>query len=243
MSENQNVSTAFPFPPRHYKLFTKENLELLKSDTSSNDEQLRYLLPPKPPISDDFVTFGRTWSLKNKEPPLKESGVEEVFDSKIDPKSELIRIFDLVVDQYLSILDKLADQPGDFGPHVLKLQMFLANMAYIINSYRPNQAMDTLKHILLSKKQESVDARKKLFSTKQEIKENISSSKAHALNLLMRVKHEVSESFITDTSYSLSQPETLKMPGDSRKSLSEEPDKSKSFGASWTTLFNKSKLQ
>ncbi|OMJ19381.1 Mediator of RNA polymerase II transcription subunit 7 [Smittium culicis] len=65
MTDNQNISTAFPFPPAHYKHFTQENINLVKSDSFHSSEKLNiltYLSPPAPPTSDEYAIFGRTWS-------------------------------------------------------------------------------------------------------------------------------------------------------------------------------------
>ncbi|QSL67019.1 hypothetical protein MERGE_001406 [Pneumocystis wakefieldiae] len=151
------LSSTFPPPPRHYKLFTKENLEAFKEKKYDSICDLRdpdvgdaadtcgpklerFFTPPKAPTKGSYRCFHEKWKIPDELPSLSDFGIQELFDSSKGPLCAQKRIDELkkmLKSLLLNFLELFAEK-------VEHIQIILLNMHHLINEYRPHQARHTL---------------------------------------------------------------------------------------------------
>lgn len=170
MAEQAAMAAPFPAPPPFYKHFTKQNLARLKqirkeagiTDSATaerNDEktdvdilslppELRYLVPPDPPINGKFSSFGTSIDLNAPEPTLQEAGIEQLYPAdanvRLNPQPQLIALARSLLTTFLSLTGILAQDPVLYEDRATDLQTIMYNMHDLINQYRPHQARESL---------------------------------------------------------------------------------------------------
>lgn len=81
-------SSFFPSPPAYYKRYTTANLALDSSEylTTAGDEAVS-AAELQPPNLDwvkergHYTVFGQTWPIEDQEQTLRDTGLQELFDS------------------------------------------------------------------------------------------------------------------------------------------------------------------
>ena len=173
MAEKAHSKAPFPLPPPFYKHFTKDNIaqlrQIRKENTSSqqNDHDetsptgqskdlditalpadLRYLVPPPPPVDGKWRTFGAQHDLHAPDPSLEDAGIEVLYQSdpsvKLNPQSQLLSMARSLLTTFLALTGALSEDPVEYLDPVTNLKTIVTNMHDLINQYRPHQARETL---------------------------------------------------------------------------------------------------
>ncbi|CAG8685816.1 20967_t:CDS:2, partial [Gigaspora rosea] len=165
---SQNVSSPFPLPPEFYKRYTDENLDKLKrikehgieaftnaGDTLPQDFDIFDLEPPKPITKDFYTMFNEAWPVVDRMRTLEETDLQQLYP-KGEIASELKKLNNSVVFNFVELLDILVKDP-DRGPDKCEqIKLLLINMKFLLNEYRPHQARETLQLIM----KEQIEQRK-----------------------------------------------------------------------------------
>ncbi|KAI9886101.1 MAG: adenylosuccinase ade13 [Watsoniomyces obsoletus] len=178
------LSSAFPAPPPFWKHFTTENVARVKEiqqQSGVNDEEenvddnipteLRYLIPPKPPISGTYRSFGATYNVVDTLPSLEEQGIEQLYPSPSDPDSVntdatqsewthdrafyLQKIAKSLLLNFMELVGVLSVDPSQYGKKVEDLRTLFINAHHLLNEYRPHQARETLIQMMQQQLQRS----------------------------------------------------------------------------------------
>jgi hypothetical protein len=94
-------STAFPLPPRYYKLYTDENLKIWNE--TENKSILNFDLAPPTVISGTYTVFGQTLSTSTEDKSFKTFGVK-MIQTILDKKEELKVLVDSLMATFLELL-------------------------------------------------------------------------------------------------------------------------------------------
>ncbi|BFZ54983.1 hypothetical protein PYCC9005_002021 [Savitreella phatthalungensis] len=102
MTDTQDISGAFPPPPSHYTLFTSANVAAHKAG-ELDETTAAYFHPPQIP-KESYTLFGQTWPVVDRIASLQESGIEQLFDDRVDvaenakslARSLLLKFLDIV---------------------------------------------------------------------------------------------------------------------------------------------------
>jgi hypothetical protein len=94
-------STAFPLPPRYYKLYTDENLKIWNE--TEDRSTLNYNLAPPTAIKGTYTVFGQSLSTSTKDTSFKTFGVE-MIETMLDKKEELKVLVDSLMATFLELL-------------------------------------------------------------------------------------------------------------------------------------------
>ncbi|WPH02620.1 Hypothetical protein R9X50_00548500 [Acrodontium crateriforme] len=159
MAEQTTASASpFPLPPPFYNNFTPANRKQLQQLQSSNTStldplslptELRYLLPPAPPTTGRYRTFGTEIDHHAATPTLADAGIEQLFptpndNEPLNPQPHLIALSRSLLATFLALSGTLAQDPTQFEPHTREMQTLVFNLHDLINRYRPHQARETL---------------------------------------------------------------------------------------------------
>ncbi|KAF2136333.1 uncharacterized protein K452DRAFT_237669 [Aplosporella prunicola CBS 121167] len=204
--ENQDniLSATFPAPPPFYKHFTPENRARLKElqdaakakGTSAGEEsqqsegdaiklpdlpaELRYLVPPEPPTSGKYRSFGDHYDINEPLPSLKDMGIEQLYPSAPETETPaspssgagtqsqwthdrafyLKKMTQSLLLNFLEFVGVLSINPGLWHDKFQDIETLLLNCHHLINEYRPHQARATLITMMedqLNKKREEVE--------------------------------------------------------------------------------------
>ncbi|KAK7534863.1 mediator of RNA polymerase II transcription subunit 7 [Phyllosticta citribraziliensis] len=198
------LSTQWPAPPPFWKHFTPENRARLKElqeashgeDTlmtgsedahKTNDlkpsdlpPELRYLVPPAPPASGKYRSFGDQYDINAQLPSLKDMGMEQLYPSPAEPispsgtttsqqtldrASYLKRMTQSLLLNFLEYVGLLSINPSEWANKFKDLDTLLVNCHSLINEYRPHQARASLIMMMedqLRRKREEVEGVKKM---------------------------------------------------------------------------------
>jgi mediator of RNA polymerase II transcription subunit 7 len=110
----QDLTTAFPLPPAHFKTFTDEAW----ADFTSRDSSFSgnpYFIPPVP-IDGKYIVFGREEQLRFTLPTLEELQIEPLdFESNenADKKQVLKTINRQLKSTFIDLLDTLINNPSN----------------------------------------------------------------------------------------------------------------------------------
>ncbi|MCJ1300769.1 Mediator of RNA polymerase II transcription subunit 7 [Hypocenomyce scalaris] len=214
------VSAAFPAPPPFYKHFTEQNLARLKelqesqlgsepaTDDPSNNStkvpsasahpltdlppELRYLIPPSPPPSGEYKSFGDHYNISATVPSLSAQGIPQLYPSPPTPL-HLRHITRSLLLNFLEFTHILATNPADYGAKWDDLRDLFLNAHHLINEYRPHQARESL--ILLMEEQvrrgrEEVRGVREVKAKVEGILEGLEDTGKEGLGELERVGHE-----------------------------------------------------
>lgn len=170
MAEQARMAAPFPAPPPFYKHFTQRNTAQLRQlqkdaglpahrdrDAPPNPEQtnvlslppeLRYLIPPLPPTSNKFTTFGITHDLNAASPTLADLEIEQLYPSypsvRLNPQAHLISLARSQLTTFLALVGAMSQDAEQWPPFTSDLETITFNMHDLINQYRPHQARETL---------------------------------------------------------------------------------------------------
>lgn len=158
------ISSLYPPPPPYYKFFTKENVERFAEWSKNNTEEgelppgeLRFQVPPKVPLGEQYRGYGSLWALENKLPSLKTLGWRQLYsddDETITSSQkieELHKLLDSLLLNFLELVGSVSVEPAKFYVKIEDLKLILINMNHLLNTYRPHQTRESL--IMLLKKQ------------------------------------------------------------------------------------------
>ncbi|CCJ31103.1 unnamed protein product [Pneumocystis jirovecii] len=161
------LSSTFPLPPQHYKLFTDHNLLAFKENqydairdvdhsdmpdtvNTSGPILARFFTPPKVPTEGFYQCFHERWKIPDELPSLTEFGIQQLFDAKNGPLcaqeriAELKKMLKSLLLNFLELLGIMGIAPEQFVEKVEHIRILLLNMHHLINEYRPHQARHTL---------------------------------------------------------------------------------------------------
>ncbi|KAG5519451.1 hypothetical protein PMAC_002078 [Pneumocystis sp. 'macacae'] len=157
------LSSTFPPPPQHYKLFTDDNLLAFKENRydairdinhpnipdvgNTNGSILaKFFIPPKIPTEGSYQCFHERWKIPDELPSLTEFGIQQLFDTKNGPLcaqeriAELKKMLKSLLLNFLELLGIMGIVPEQFVEKVEHIRILLLNMHHLINEYRPHQA-------------------------------------------------------------------------------------------------------
>ncbi|KAK7550053.1 MED7 protein-domain-containing protein [Phyllosticta citricarpa] len=198
------LSTQWPAPPPFWKHFTPENRARLKelqdasrgedilmssSENARKDDgskpldlppELRYLVPPEPPASGKYRSFGDQYDINAQLPSLKDMGMEQLYPSPAEPTSPsgtttsqqtldrasyLKRMTQSLLLNFLEYVGLLSVNPSEWANKFKDLDTLLVNCHSLINEYRPHQARASLIMMMedqLRRKRDEVEGVKKM---------------------------------------------------------------------------------
>ncbi|KAJ2859749.1 Mediator of RNA polymerase II transcription subunit 7 [Coemansia aciculifera] len=164
-SAGQQLDASYPAPPDYYALFTDANITRLAStdtDTALDDAELKFLVPPAPPLSGSYAGFGRLWQVQDRLPTLAEQNIPQLYsEGPIDRITELKRLNHSILFEFLDLVDVLIKDPSQFGARTERIRDIFVNAHHLINEYRSHQAKETLKLML----QQQIDAKRESTRT------------------------------------------------------------------------------
>jgi len=136
--------SSMPVPPMHYvKLYTDENVK-------------KGVAPrPPPPIQDTYSMFGV--SINNDDAiiqSLESQGIRKLLSGKeVDRKKELRKLNHSILLNFLDLIDILIKCPegSERGKKTEDINLLFINMHHLINEFRPHQARESLRSMLLVK--------------------------------------------------------------------------------------------
>ncbi|KAJ1663110.1 Mediator of RNA polymerase II transcription subunit 7 [Coemansia sp. RSA 1813] len=145
----QQLDASYPAPPDYFSLFTDANIARAASaDTADvlDNSELRFLLPPPPPTSGSYSTFGRTWQVNDRLPSLAEQNIPQLYpDGPIDRIAELKNLNHTVIFEFLDLVDVLIKDPSQYAARTDRIRNIFVNAHHLINEYRDHQAKESLK--------------------------------------------------------------------------------------------------
>ncbi|KAK3673884.1 Mediator of RNA polymerase II transcription subunit 7 [Recurvomyces mirabilis] len=173
--QQERMKAPFPGPPPFYKYFTTSNLSKLRDlrqnagfsessvATSTGDgatgsqdvdilalpTELRYLLPPPPPVDGKYSAFGFDRSLHAPPPSLQDVSIEQLYPDhpavRLNPQAHLISLARSQLTTFLNLIGNLSqDATAGWESPTKDLEILTFNMLDLINQYRPHQARETL---------------------------------------------------------------------------------------------------
>merc|ERR1711976_627839 len=134
--------SSMPNPPMQYiKLYTDENVK-------------RGMAPPPPvPITDDELMFGHPFSAEDTIiQSLESQGFKRLYSAKdIDRKKELRKLNHSVLVNFLDLIDILIKCPESpkREEKIEEINLLFIHMHHLINEFRPHQARETLRVMLM----------------------------------------------------------------------------------------------
>jgi len=143
--------SSMPVPPMHYvKLYTDENVK-------------KGIAPrPPPPIVDTYSMFGV--SINNDDAiiqSLESQGIKKLISSgkEVDRKKELRKLNHSILLNFLDLIDILIKCPegSERGKKTEDMNLLFINMHHLINEFRPHQARESLRSMLLVKNRQRVE--------------------------------------------------------------------------------------
>lgn len=182
MEQGAQASAAYPRPPPFYQHFTPHNLaqlETIRKDKFEDDDrdgvdaprlkpedvppELRCLVPPEPPTSGIYTSFGERRNVRpatrslcgtlltflqiNEALPSLPQGIEQLFPDGIqqaERPAQLLRIAKSLLLNFLELVGALSLDPEYAQPKVDDLRTLFFNAHQLMNEYRPHQARETL---------------------------------------------------------------------------------------------------
>lgn len=186
-----NLFSVYPPPPSYYKHFTPENLEklaqwqqahassLLVSEpgreppSETPPAPLSYLVPPTPPVSEPYRSFGEIWQPKDKMVSLPEMGIKQLYPTNYDRITELKKLLHSLLIQFLELVGIMGISPDQFPAKTEDIRVILINLHHLLNEYRPHQSRESLILLMeeqLEKKRKEIE---ELKSTNEDIQNKI----------------------------------------------------------------------
>jgi len=146
--------SSMPIPPMQYvKMYTDE---AVKKGTAPK---------PPPPLHDTYSMFGLT--INNDDAiiqSLESQGIKKLLPSKdLDRKKELRKLNHSILMNFLDLLDMLIKCPESSKREekLDDINLLFIHVHHLINEYRPHQARETLRVMLMVQKRRRVQ-----FTTK-----------------------------------------------------------------------------
>lgn len=180
------ISSLYPPPPPYYKFFTEENVDKFKiwCETHNVEEELppgelRFQVPPKVPLGEQYRGYGSLWALENKLPSLKALGWRQLYNDddetitstqKID---ELHKLLDSLLLNFLELVGSVSVEPAKFYVKIEDLKLILINMNHLLNTYRPHQTRESLIMLLKTQIEAKRAEIQAIDNTAEEVKARI----------------------------------------------------------------------
>jgi len=141
-AENITQVSSMPVPPLQYvKLYTDENVKNNRAPK------------PPPPIQDTYSMFGVT--INNDDAiiqSLESQGIKRLYSTKdIDRKKELRKLNHSILVNFLDLIDILIKCPESpkREEKIDDINLLFIHMHHLINEFRPHQARETLRVMLM----------------------------------------------------------------------------------------------
>ncbi|KAJ2399549.1 Mediator of RNA polymerase II transcription subunit 7 [Coemansia sp. RSA 2559] len=181
-----HLDASYPAPPDYFSLFTDANIARVSStgmaDALDNPD-LRFLVPPPPPTSGSYSTFGRTWQVNHRLPSLAEQNIPQLYpDGPIDRIAELKSLNHSVIFEFLDLVDVLIKDPSQYAARTDRIRNIFVNAHHLINEYRDHQAKESLKLMLLRQIDNKRLAAEATRAKCAHLRQTIASLKQDALN-------------------------------------------------------------
>lgn len=144
MAANSDITqvSSMPVPPLHYvKLYSDENVKAGRAPR------------PPPPIQDTYSMFGVT--INNDDAiiqSLESQGIKRLYSTKdIDRKKELRKLNHSILINFLDLIDILIKCPESpkREEKIEDINLLFIHMHHLINEFRPHQARETLRVMLM----------------------------------------------------------------------------------------------
>ena len=180
------ISSLYPPPPPYNKFFTEENVEKFNKwcETHNVEEELppgelRFQVPPKVPLGEQYRGYGSLWALENKLPSLKALGWRQLYNDddetitstqKID---ELHKLLDSLLLNFLELVGSVSVEPAKFYVKIEDLKLILINMNHLLNTYRPHQTRESLIMLLKTQIEAKRAEIQAIDNTAEEVKARI----------------------------------------------------------------------
>lgn len=180
------ISSLYPPPPPYYKFFTEENVDKFQKwcETHNVEEELppgelRFQVPPKVPLGEQYRGYGSLWALENKLPSLKALGWRQLYNDddetitstqKID---ELHKLLDSLLLNFLELVGSVSVEPAKFYVKIEDLKLILINMNHLLNTYRPHQTRESLIMLLKTQIEAKRAEIQAIDNTAEEVKARI----------------------------------------------------------------------
>lgn len=194
-----NLATVFPPPPFYYEAFTEANWERAQNlDGEEPGEDLEYLVPPPPPETPTYRGFGSIWNTEEKLVPLKEAGVEQLYEdlgaNNENLVPELKKLLKSVLVNFVTLIGIMSTDPEQFPAKVDDLRVLFINIHHLLNLYRPHQSRESL--VLLMTEQIAARRREiaEMKASNSEIEQRIKTLVEHLPNLTQMEPTEKPES-------------------------------------------------
>ncbi|XP_023335160.1 mediator of RNA polymerase II transcription subunit 7 [Eurytemora carolleeae] len=172
--------SSMPVPPMHYiKLYT---------DEAVRKEQVPR---PPPPIQDTYSMFGI--QINNDDAiiqTLESQGIKKLLPNKdVDRKKELRKLNHSIMLNFLDLLEILIKCPesGKREEKIDDINLLFIHMHHLINEFRPHQARETLRVMLMVQKRRRVQFTSRFKEQLEKVKGIIQ----EALEALPRRKDEM----------------------------------------------------
>ncbi|KAJ2321343.1 Mediator of RNA polymerase II transcription subunit 7 [Coemansia sp. RSA 2702] len=180
----QQLDSSFPAPPDYYSAFTDANVQRLAEvdcKAELDDPELKLLVPPPPPQSGTYSSFGRVWHVHDRLPTLAEQNIPQLYpEGPVDRVAELKRLNRSVIFEFLDLVDVLVKDPSQYTARTDRIRDVFVNIHHLINEYREHQAKETLKLMI----QQQIDGKRqtteRILSKCQELEQTIERVKLEA---------------------------------------------------------------
>ncbi|KAJ1846890.1 Ribonucleases P/MRP protein subunit pop1 [Coemansia sp. RSA 2708] len=178
------LDSSFPAPPDYYSAFTDANVQRLAEvdcKAELDDPELKLLVPPPPPQSGTYSSFGRVWHVHDRLPTLAEQNIPQLYpEGPVDRVAELKRLNRSVIFEFLDLVDVLVKDPSQYTARTDRIRDVFVNIHHLINEYREHQAKETLKLMI----QQQIDGKRqtteRILSKCQELEQTIERVKLEA---------------------------------------------------------------
>jgi len=155
--------SSFPIPPMQYvKLYTDEAVK-------------KSLVPrPPPPIQDTYSMFGIT--INNDDAiiqTLESQGIKKLLPGKeVDRKKELRKLNHSILLNFLDLIEILIKCPESSKREekIEDINLLFIHMHHLINEFRPHQARETLRVMLMVQKRRRVQFTSKFKEQMEKVK-------------------------------------------------------------------------
>ncbi|KAJ3196467.1 Mediator of RNA polymerase II transcription subunit 7 [Irineochytrium annulatum] len=148
------MQAAYPPPPAYFSSYTDDNLarheRRLRGEETEEDKLQPYLnLQPPAPLQGPYIMFGEQLNTSDEVPLLKEMGITQLFDDDCDRIAELKKLNHSLLLNFTELSEILSERPLEFAYKLEHIRLILINMHYLLNGYRPHQARDTLRLLMM----------------------------------------------------------------------------------------------
>ena len=190
--EQQQQGTAvpnapYPAPPPFWKYFTKANTEHIEKLKQENDGALpeklplefTFLRPPPIPATplDHYQTFNNSLQPIDPQPVLPPPPENEDQDDillfprkgQVNHAAELMKLTQSLMVKFAELMTVLAADPAQQEGPAEEIRQLMLNIHVVINMYRPHQAREQVRGMLLDRLEDGRKEIEELDSKKEQV--------------------------------------------------------------------------